>query len=162
MKILQIAVCTITLLFPSCYGSFNICDFDAVESEDTWRAALRNTNALNKALLAANASSVDRTVLIPYDKVFYFKDLTVYDLYDVTLVVDGTLRLNNDVVRWNEMMGGKKGEALHFSGCEGIRLTGMGTFDGQGLEWWRVAYLGVDFRPHFIEFYESKLCVMFS
>ncbi len=69
--------------------------------------------------------------------------------------VDGTLRLNNDLQQWNITYQGKKGEAIYFVDCERIRITGSGVIDGQGLVWWRLAYLGVDFRPHLITFFQG-------
>jgi hypothetical protein len=166
MGVLQL-ICPLLFLLHACVGVQDISDFDALENVDTWAAAVKNTEALNSALLAANSSTRDRIVWIPPNTVFYIKNLTSSGLYDVTIIVDGTLKLNNDLVRWEHETAGKKEEALYFVDCEGIHITGTGTIDGQGLAWWRLAYLGVDYRPHFIEFYHGKhtdfnlLCIHF-
>ena len=148
-------IISISLTLQLACSVHNINDYNAVASEDSWAAATRNSHALSTAFLAANTSQLDRTVWIPPHEIFYFKNLTVTGLVDVTLIVDGTLKLNNDLVQWERAVDGKKEEALYFTNSEGIHITGSGTIDGQGLEWWRLAYLGVDYRPHFIEFYQG-------
>jgi hypothetical protein len=162
MSLLQPILCLFFLLH-SCVGVFNINDFNALENLDTWPTAVRNSKALNSALLAANASSnSDRTVWIPPNSVYYIKNLSSFALYDITIVIDGTLRLNNDLVQWEREVDGKKEEALYFENCEGLHITGSGTIDGQGLAWWRLAYLGVDYRPHLLEFYQGTVLTVSS
>jgi polygalacturonase len=150
-------IVSLCMLLHSCEGVFNINDFNALENVDTWAAAVQNTEALHSAIVAANSSTDDRTVWIPTNSVFYIKNVTLSYLHHITIVVDGTLRLNNDLIHWKHEVAGKKEEALYFADCEGIHITGTGVIDGQGLAWWRLAYLGIDYRPHFIEFYQGML-----
>lgn len=134
--------------------AINIEDYGAVTDIDTWDVALKNTAAVMEALAVANSSSTDRTINIPAGKLFYMTAIAGEHLYDITIVMDGTFRYSNLIENWSDE---QKGIGMFgFTWCEGIYIKGSGTFDGQGLDWWRLAYTGDDHRPNLFEIEVSR------
>lgn len=127
-------------------------DFGAVAGVEDWDTAVQNANAFLKALLAANASDSDRTVIFSEGSSYFMYAMNGTDLHDVTIQIDGTLRYSDEIKNWPS----KNYALMYFTGCEGIHITGKGMIDGQGLNWWRYCYTGVDERPDMIYFKESR------
>jgi len=127
----------------------NIEDFGAVEGVDTWDAACINSESFLKALSAANASSTDRTVEWPADKTFYMRNIEVNNLHDITIHVNGDVKINDDINKWEDDSG--RG-VIDISDSTFITVLGHGTVDGQGQKWWRKAYTGVDNRWYLFQF----------
>jgi hypothetical protein len=128
--------------------AMNFDDFGAISDEDTWRAAQHNVRALLSAAKQANrTSSTDRTVSFPGQKIYYFTNVTFESLEDVTFEIQSTLRFSNQIERYNLTGSGGNTSLLLFSDCKYVSLTGSGVIDGQGLEWWRLCYLGTKFLP---------------
>jgi hypothetical protein len=123
--------------------TLNFDDFGAISDEDTWRAAQHNARALLLAVDQANSTSAaDRTVSFPGQKTYFLTNVTFDGLVDVTFDIASTIRFSNQVERYNLTEGGGNTSFLMFSNCKHISLIGSGTIDGQGLEWWRLCYLG--------------------
>lgn len=121
----------------------SIDDFGAIKNIRTLKAAEINSNAFQEALLAANSSSSDRTVLIPAGNEYTLLQIYSTDLYDITIQLDGTLIFSDEIQAWSEDPTGQ----LEFHDVHGITVQGNGKIDGQGLKWWRSAYVGHDNRP---------------
>jgi polygalacturonase len=135
-------------------GAVSILQFGAVPNSNTNAAALANSQAIMSALYAANKSD-DREALVPAGLSFYIFNSTLYNLYNVTLRIDGELLLSNNLSAWPNAsgFGGCEG-ALQFEDTNYLRLTGSGLVDGQGYDWWwYVILLGADIRPHLVVCY---------
>jgi hypothetical protein len=127
---------------PSLYGA-SIDDFGAIKNIHTLNAAKANTQAFNLALLAANSSTTDRTILIPANNEYLMLNVGGSDLYDLTIQLDGKLIFSDDIDSWPADPIGQ----LEFYDIHGMTIQGTGVIDGQGLKWWRATYLGHDVRP---------------
>lgn len=141
-----LGLCTLTKGY-----SKNILDYNAVPNTDTAAAAKANARALTQAFFEAN-NATDRVVHIPKDYVFYMAGVTVQDLADVSLFLEGTIRFSDDMALFANDGGDKRYPMFYFLDCDGITINGGGTIDGQGLKWWRVAYTGIDNRPRMVQF----------
>jgi polygalacturonase len=128
-------------------------DFGAKPDLEVQSIAVQNTNAFLQALTAANASDTDKTVVFPEGKVYYMFALNITNFHNVVIQIDGTLKYSNDIESYPAA---KNYGLMYFLDCEGIHFQGKGMIDGQGLNWWRKAYLGNDFRPDMISFHQSR------
>lgn len=129
----------------------NIEDFGAKAGYETFEIAVSNAKAFVKAFLMANASETDRTVLVPSGRSYYMYAANLSLVNDVTIQLDGNLKYSDEIHRWPS----ENFALLYFSYCHGIRVTGRGMIDGQGLNWWRMAYTGQDHRPDMLSFHYS-------
>lgn len=86
----------------------NIVDYGALEdsTENTTRAFI-NSQALTQAIIAANSSLDDRTVVIPSNQSFVMMPVAVSNLWNVTLLIDGTIFASQDYQSWNRSIDGK-------------------------------------------------------
>lgn len=123
--------------------SWNILEFGARPSLENWHVAQSNAEALLKTVAAANASRIDRTVVIPQGHTFYMYAANMSNLVDVTFEINGVLKYTDEIKQWPT----KNFALLYFTDCEGIHVHGTGMIDGQGMKWWRYAYSGRDYRP---------------
>lgn len=128
--------------------SWNILEFGARPSLENWHVAQSNAEALLKTVAAANASRIDRTVVIPQGHTFYMYAANMSNLVDVTFEINGVLKYTDEIKQWPT----KNFALLYFTDCEGIHVHGTGMIDGQGMKWWRYAYSGRDYRPDMLSF----------
>lgn len=128
--------------------AWNVEDFGARPGIELWDIAQLNAFAFTKALVAANASSIDRTVVFPEGRTFFMYAVNATNLFNINIQVDGVLKYTDEISKWPT----KNFALIYFTDCEGIRVFGKGMIDGQGLNWWRYAYTGNDYRPDMLSF----------
>ena len=144
--------------FSLALAAHSVSDFGAVANNSSNPAASANTLALQKALVAANTSNTDRVALVPHAHSFYYFWLKIDYLVNVTLQIDGTLLVSNNLSA-TEWPGTNIGDfaSLWFENANGLTLTGTGTIDGQGYDWWwHVIITEKDHRPHMLKMVSSK------
>ena len=153
---LEMAVVSISLVLLSVHAAeeFNILSFGAVDNNTSIEAATANGNAVNSALVAANASVGGGVVVIPAGHVFTMvPHAQIVGLRNVTLMLLGTLNVfPGNISLWPQRAGNNG--ALHFlefDDCAGLSLIGNGTIIGNGYHWWvEVFATGVDDRPNML------------
>lgn len=140
---------------------FDIESFGAVPGQDTHAAALLNGQALESALIAANASTTrPRTVLVRPGAVYAFlpHSSTIYGLSGVTLEIEGTLNLYSQDFASNTSGAGYPGwpnpyAALSFTQCSSVTITSTtrkGVVNGRGNLWWWYTILVADHRNNLL------------
>lgn len=122
--------------------SSSLDDYGAIKNIRSNKIAQINSDAFSKALLSANSTS-DKTILIPEGNEYYLLQVFGSNLYDITIQLDGNLVFSDSINEWSDDPIGQ----FEFTNCHGITVNGKGKIDGQGLNWWRSAYLGHDNRP---------------
>ena len=110
--------------------------YDVIENTDSWSAASQNAAELMRAVADASGTNNDREVAVPAGKVYYMVNMSFVSLRDITLRVDGIIRFSDEIN--NYANSSNEYSLLYFFDCEGLRFTGSGTFDGQGIKWWRL------------------------
>eukprot|EP00010_Vexillifera_abyssalis_P005421 CAMPEP_0201552490 /NCGR_PEP_ID=MMETSP0173_2-20130828/16750_1 /ASSEMBLY_ACC=CAM_ASM_000268 /TAXON_ID=218659 /ORGANISM="Vexillifera sp., Strain DIVA3 564/2" /LENGTH=422 /DNA_ID=CAMNT_0047962987 /DNA_START=94 /DNA_END=1362 /DNA_ORIENTATION=- len=114
--------------------------------------AKKNANLLKEALLAANASSTDRSVVI--DEEYYIFNVTMSNLFNVTLTLNGKLIASNNISAWPKHPSSSETSplgVLFIGDSEEITFNGHGTIDGQGYDWWWYTIItAIDNRPHLV------------
>lgn len=137
-----------------CAGpTVSIVEHGAVAGVDTAAQGKANSKAIFDAVMAANATSSQgkpTTVLVPPDLTFTVLNSEAFmHVSDVTLQIDGTLLLSNDISAWP-----KRSDvpvtlaALYFGRSQRITVQGKGLVEGQGYLWWWTAIItGKDERP---------------
>lgn len=134
----------VTLLaFLGTIAAVSIDDYNAIPNVNTWETAVHNSKSFMKALTIANNGTVDRTVLIPAGKIYYFANSTIESFTNVNIQVEGTVHFSNKIKEYPMNNGGGRNALWQFYNCEGIHIFGHGTLDGQGLNWWRLCYTGI-------------------
>lgn len=123
--------------------ALTIDDYGAIPHQYNLHVAQINSKAFLNALYAANSSTTDRTVIIPSGNEYFMLQVVGTSLYDITIQLDGKLLFSDEIQAWVEEPIGQ----LEFHDVHGITVQGDGKIDGQGLKWWRSAYLGHDIRP---------------
>lgn len=134
-------VITLSFFFVT-FAVVTIDDYNAIPNVNTWEAATHNSKSFLKALTVANNNSVDRTVLIPSGKEYYFANSTIEGFMNVNIQVDGIIHFSNKIKQFPTITDGRLTAFWQFNDCEGIHISGHGTLDGQGLNWWRLCYTG--------------------
>ena len=155
MQILS-AVVVIFSLANLAMAAHSIANLGAVPNNPSDSAAAANTLALQKALVAANASATDREVLVPAGGSYYYYWLKVDYLVNVTLRIDGTILVSNNITATAWLVSGDFA-SLWFERARGLTLTGSGKIDGQGYDWWwHVIINKTDHRPHMVRMVSSQ------
>mgnify|MGYP003385725696 CR=1 FL=1 len=112
-------------------SAFSLDKFMPIKGKDTIVAAQHNTLAFTQAILAANASSTDKTVLIPEGSVYFMGELWFENIYDVTIQLEGRIQFSDNFLVW-----GQESESMIcFEHSRGLTVKGNGVMDGQGLKW---------------------------
>jgi hypothetical protein len=125
-------------VFSFCQG-ISVEFYGAIANENSWSAAQHNAEVLSMALRAACSHATDRTVTFPSDKIYYLANSTFIDLFRVEVKIEGTVRFSSYLLGF--MRSSKNPWGLwHFSNCYDLNISGKGTIDGQGLQWWRSVY----------------------
>ena len=139
----------VLLLFcPYSVSSISIEEFGAIPNVYTLEAAAINSLAFAKTVSSANRSN-DRIIEVPRGKEFFMLDVYVYDIYDVTFQFDGNILFSDTILAWVNQRTG----IFSFNESHHLRFSGNGKLDGNGLKWWRSAYLGNSYRPDMFYFY---------
>eukprot|EP00455_Lapot_gusevi_P002948 TRINITY_DN1121_c0_g1_i1.p1 TRINITY_DN1121_c0_g1~~TRINITY_DN1121_c0_g1_i1.p1 ORF type:complete len:447 (+),score=79.76 TRINITY_DN1121_c0_g1_i1:43-1383(+) len=135
-------------------ASISIDQFGAVANENSFDVAVKNGKALYLAVLSANISDVDRTVLVPSGQVYTFVPFAqFYNLSDITIQLDGTISIYSDNhALWpNHTDSSDAMHVLEIIDSHQIQLTGQGTIQGNGYSWWwEVILKHHDHRPHLV------------
>ena len=100
------ALILLSLSISPTFSIISIDDFGAVPNDNSTNVALNNRNAIINALKAANASQAqeNRTVILPAGKTYYFFNVSIANLYNVTLRIDGTYAVSNDIAMWIQIL----------------------------------------------------------
>uniref|UniRef100_A0A0G4GQ61 Pectate lyase superfamily protein domain-containing protein n=1 Tax=Chromera velia CCMP2878 TaxID=1169474 RepID=A0A0G4GQ61_9ALVE len=150
--LLLIALLACSFSFCSCEETiFTPEDFGGVPNVPSREAAEKNSEAIQKALYAASEAE-DKgdgglgVVLIPAGHTYDFFRSAAEGIRNVELRVEGLLRVFNDIQ--NPVWRGGNG-CLEIKDSANLRITGNGTVDGQGFDfWWHVILTGDDYRPN--------------
>ncbi len=110
--------------------------YNVIENTDSWSAASQNAAELMRAVADASSTNDDREVVIASGKVYYMVNMSFVSLQDITLRVDGIIRFSDEINNYANTS--NEYSLLYFSDCQGLRFTGSGSFDGQGMKWWRL------------------------
>jgi len=127
-----------------------------VANDASNEAAWANTAAIQKAFQSANdsypGSAEDRVVLVPSGSAYYVFNVVVVDIHNVSLVIDGSLVMSNNISAWPTANGGGGSlAALYIGDSNFINIQGAGVFNGLGYDWWwHVVLTTIDNRPNMI------------
>jgi hypothetical protein len=108
---LLLVVSVLVLLTPQqADAQYSIVNYGAIANDSSNTAATANTNAFVRAALAANAtapgSSMQRVVSVPANMTFTVLNIQLSNLVNVTLQIDGTLSMANNISWWPTANGG--------------------------------------------------------
>ena len=140
-------------------SAISILDHGAIPSSSDLTSALANSQAIVDAFTAANSSATDRVVEVPAGAAFFLMTSTISDVHDVTFQIDGALYLHNTLEDWPD-------EAnlygFHIVDVTGFTLTGSGSMDGQGYNWWVATAKGRSHahRPNLFEYLRAEDCLI--
>mmetsp|Transcript_14425 Transcript_14425/g.21672 ORF Transcript_14425/g.21672 Transcript_14425/m.21672 type:complete len:465 (-) Transcript_14425:119-1513(-) len=143
-------IAALCLFFVAAVNSILIEEYGAKPNSYDLHTARVNSEAMVNALVAAN-SSLDRVVTISGGNEYYMLGVYVSDIYDVTIQISGKVIFSDYIPAWDPDTTAQ----FWFVECHGITVQGQGIVDGQGLKWWRGAYLGLSYRPFLVYFYHS-------
>ena len=159
MVLLFFLICyTILVSASRVSDGLSILQFGAIPVVNTYDAAARNSEAIMKAFAAANEADSDRTVVVPKlpnDEAFYIIPVDLENMRDITFKVDGTLRVNDWIEKWDSE--NYPSGIVMFTEANNVRITGGGVIDGQGLKWWQLGMSGkADFRSDLVHIKQSQ------
>jgi hypothetical protein len=134
--------------------------YGAVSGDGSLAAAVANGAALYAALAAANAgANASRAVLVRAGGNYTLvPHADVWNLTDVTLLLDGTLTawwggdINKTMAAWPQSPGGSALTVLAFAWAAGLTITGAGAMHGNGYGWWEAVLTASvpDNRPNLL------------
>jgi hypothetical protein len=138
-KMLKAFLLLILCLAPFTLQVFNIDDYGAVANDASFEAAIKNGQAFNLALIAANSSSLsssfDRLVLIQGngDRVYYMLPAgDVPRLVNLTIQLDGKLILwDDDHTKYPVDKNGNTFNFISLSNSENLTIQGNGIIEGR-------------------------------
>ena len=111
----------------------SITKFGAVANDTSVSTTLANSAAIAATFAAANAGP-DKIVEVPAGQTFYVMNASMDGLTGVEFQINGKLVMNNNETAWP--VGAKHFAAFTFTNCVGLTVSGNGTVDGQGYNWW--------------------------
>ena len=77
--------------------SISIDEYGAVKNLNNWKAAVKNTNALIKAINSADSSTTDNTILFPKGNIYYLTNCSFDGLTNINIQVDGTIIYSDEI-----------------------------------------------------------------
>jgi polygalacturonase len=98
------------------------------------------------------SDGLDEVVVFPKGTTYYIANCTFTEAINVLIQIDGEIIVSNDISQYPIDNGGGRTPVLYFVDSTGITIAGSGKIDGQGLNWWRLAYSGNDNRPNLLDF----------
>ena len=116
----------------------SILDFGAVPNDYSVQAEVNNSRALYDTFMAANSTgNSDNIVLVPFGMNFSSLpiDNRLNDIYNVELVVDGTLLMSKHFRHYKSYESTSNGNGaispfIFLQDCGDIVIRGKGTIDG--------------------------------
>lgn len=134
-----------------CVCDHSILSYGGIAGDSSNEAGWTNSAAFTKALVAANSSTTDRTVLIPSNNDFYIFEVEVSYMVNITITIDGNLYVSNNISAWPTSNSRHILASLYIGDSQGVTINGSGKFDGQGYEWWWYVIVStIDNRPMLI------------
>lgn len=132
---IQSAVCLGLLVF-LVQGIQLITDFGAIPRVDTVSAQFINAKAIQKAVMAANSSDIDRVVKIPKGT-FYSMPIILENIHNLSIIIEGKLSASRNITAWPFYQNStQKIDFLVIRKSSKIEISGSGTIDGRGYKWW--------------------------
>lgn len=137
---------------------FDIESFGAIPNSDTVEHQFINQQALHKAILAANATTVERVVRIS-NKKYYSMPVRSDNVHNITIIIYGKWIASKNVKHWPKQPDheGYYEDFLSFHRSSYIEIYGGGKIDGRGYHWWILCLLAPNkylkdqnYRPHLI------------
>jgi hypothetical protein len=96
------------LFFHSAFSYYSIEDANpkAISNDTTNAVAHQNVLAMLDAFNSANTDPIpaNRVVLLPAGKTFYFFNVTVTGVSNVTLRIEGTFAISNNITEWERFL----------------------------------------------------------
>ena len=131
----HLLLCVASMLF-CMSNAHDIRDFGALANDTSLNAEQTNAVALMDAIVAANTTTDDRTVVIPAN--FTFSTMPVWGNFitNVTFQIDGTLKLSKAHHHFTMRKEGKISDLFYFEDVSDVTFQGSGVIDGQGYMWW--------------------------
>lgn len=86
-------------LLPLSLAIQDITSFGAIPKTDTVAAHKANSQAITRAILAANSSHTERSVRIPHGT-YYSMPIAVDDIFNISILIEGKLTASNNVTAW--------------------------------------------------------------
>jgi len=83
-------------------------------------------------------------VYVPSNETFYIMPVYVANVRNITVVIDGTVRLSKRHDVWPLSKNDTNRHMFDFTDVENLTIRGNGTVDGQGYMWWVREYLGLN------------------
>ena len=114
------------VVFGSSSKILNLKDFGAIPNEKSLNASQINSMAIEKAFQSANGGG---NILVGADEEYFIFHTNISNVSNVTLTLDGTLRVYDGIDDWKAYYNGHS-NALYFNGCKGLFLNGNGLMDG--------------------------------
>ena len=122
------AAIILSLAVPLCAATFNVRDFGATGDGKT-----RDTAAIQKAIAAA-AVAGGGMVLIPEGK-FLTGPFTLASSINLHLARNATILISDEQTNY-PVVKNRYQDAITAKGAHDIEISGEGTIDGQGANWW--------------------------
>jgi hypothetical protein len=94
-----------------------------------------NADCWSKTILAANNSDTDRVAWIPGNLTLVMMPISLSDLHNITLRVDGYLMASSNWRQW-PVEGKTYANFWNLNMNTDLTIEGTGTIDGQGYMWW--------------------------
>jgi hypothetical protein len=85
---------------------------------------------MTNAIIAANASSTDREVLIPSNYTFFMMPVHVAFINDLTFNIEGMVYISDDYVKWPNRTDTKCWDFWTIDDSENLHFKGHGHVDG--------------------------------
>lgn len=145
----------ISLVIYLSHCSHNILNYGAVPFSEKSSDAFKNSDAVTRAVYAANSSEDDREVLIPEGYSFTMFNVQSKNIKNVTITINGKIHLSNDDRRWPKGDGGGRVYCFwDIYDSQFVHIRGSGSIDGRGYMWWwrEILVINPDGRPHMIVF----------
>jgi polygalacturonase len=159
MRSIALTTCGLLLLLTVQATFINFeTDVGAIPEDSTNATEWKNGGLMNATL--ANLQPGD-TLFIPNKTYYLMGGIQGYNITSVVFQLEGTIKYSNNIKEWPRTSSGAVLECMQLFNALNVTFTssGMGTFDGNGAEWWGfpgVGYLILgENRPRLINIGES-------
>lgn len=148
---MKILICILLCYYSQ---SINIDEYGAIANENTLNATKINTNILQQYSLS------NTTVYIP-NQTYYIYPFIIVNQSNVIINITGTLVAYYDINHWPYHQH-YYNDLIQFENCDNIYITGSGSIDGQGYNWWKhEIHNQLNYtRPNLLTIYTSNYIII--